>query len=444
MLKQEIARQAGWGSHFGRFQAIITGFRTSSIVFTLTPRSDYIITLIFEASDSTKFAADLFAHRGQKGAENVKLKKKFVSLFLIAGSVVCLAGTVLGQTYYVQPGDSLYSIAVRYGTTVDALRQANGLGSNAIAPGQSLNIASKGKAPAGTSLYTVHAGDTLFLLSQRFGVSVSSLKQANNLSSDYLVVGRQLVIPKSTGSGTAATTYKVQSGDTLYLIARRYGVSLAALEQANGIYDSQNLRVGQTLTIPTGSGSSYGSDTTNYTVQYGDTPYLIAARKGISVDTLLRANNLGSGSAIYPGQVIKIPRVQSGGSYNYYGYNLSQSDLDLLARLVTAESGGEPYEGQVAVAATILNRLRDPRYPKTIPGIVYQVDNGVYQYSPVLEGGINQPASDSAYRAVQNALSGWDPSHGANGFYNPAKTDSQWVRSHPTTAVIGNHVFFSY
>ena len=124
--------------------------------------------------------------------------------------------------------------------------------------------------------------------------------------------------------------------------------------------------------------------------------------------------------------------------------SISQSDLALLARLVSAESAGEPFEGQVAVAATILNRLKDPRYPNTIPGIVYQVESGRYQYSPVLDGRINQPASASAYQAVQLALSGWDPSNGANGFYNPAKTTSQWVRSHPATTVIGGHVFFKY
>ena len=117
--------------------------------------------------------------------------------------------------------------------------------------------------------------------------------------------------------------------------------------------------------------------------------------------------------------------------------------MDLLARLVTAESDGEPLIGQVAVAATILNRLRDPLYPKTIPGIIYEVDNGCYQYSPVLDGRINQPASASAYRAVQSAYSGWDPSNGANGFYNPAKTTNQWVSSQPETAIIGNHIFFN-
>ena len=107
-----------------------------------------------------------------------------------------------------------------------------------------------------------------------------------------------------------------------------------------------------------------------------------------------------------------------------------------------AEAGGEPYQGQVAVAATILNRLDSPRFPNTITEVIYQVVNGYYQYSPVLDGRINQPAADSARRAVRDAVNGADPSLGATGFYNPRKTSNQWVRQQPVTVTIGNHVFF--
>jgi spore germination cell wall hydrolase CwlJ-like protein len=329
-----------------------------------------------------KIEATLFARRGQKGAENMQLQKVSLSVFVLLVLSICCAGIAWGQTYYVQPGDSLYSIAARYGTTVSAIQTANGLRAGVIYPGQALNITS---APGpSTNYYTVRPGDTLFLLAQKFGVTVSDLKRRNNLSSDYLTVGRTLAIPAPTSSSTAKM-YQVQYGDTLYLIANRYGISVTALKEANGIYGNE-LRPGQTLKIPV-AGNSPGNNS---------------------------------------------------------NYSPSQTDLNLLARLVSAEAGGEPFEGQVAVAATILNRLRDPRYPKTIAGIIYQVDNGRYQYSPVLDGRINLPASSSAYRAVQSALTGWDPSKGANGFYNPDKTVNQWVRSHPVTTVIGNHVFFSY
>lgn len=121
----------------------------------------------------------------------------------------------------------------------------------------------------------------------------------------------------------------------------------------------------------------------------------------------------------------------------------SADDLDLLARLVRAEAGGEPYQGQVAVAATVFHRVDSPEYPNTIPGVVYQVVDGLYtQYEPVLNGTIDLPADDSARRAVQDALNGVDPSRGAIGFFNPDKTSNAWVRSRPVTVTIGNHVFF--
>ncbi len=366
----------------------------------------------------------------------MRLRKVWVSVFIF-GSLSLSAQVALGQTYYVQSGDSLSSIAARYGTTPATLQQINGLNSSSVYPGQAIQITS-GNARSASSGYVVRSGDTLYLLSQRYGVSIDALKRANNLSGNSLFPGQRLSIPTSGSSGSGTTTYRVQSGDSLYLIAKKYGITVEALRQANGI-SGNNLLAGQTLKIPSGSVSS-GS--TSYTVKSGDTLFLIAQRYGITVESLRQANNLSS-TALYPGQALRIP--QSASSSGGAGiFNLSQSDIDLLARLVSAESDGEPFTGQVAVAASILNRLEDPRYPKSIPGIVYQIDNGSYQYSPVLDGRINLPASSSAYQAVQSALSGWDPSNGGNGFYNPAKTTSQWVRSNPVTAVIGNHVFFSY
>ena len=122
--------------------------------------------------------------------------------------------------------------------------------------------------------------------------------------------------------------------------------------------------------------------------------------------------------------------------------NFSQEDIDLFARLVHSEAAGEPYTGQVAVAASVLNRLESSRYPNTLRGVILQVVNGHYQYSPVLDGRINLPANQTAYNAVYDALQGWDPSGGALGFYNPYKTNNQWVRQQPVTTAIGNHVFF--
>lgn len=126
----------------------------------------------------------------------------------------------------------------------------------------------------------------------------------------------------------------------------------------------------------------------------------------------------------------------------------SREELDLLARLVHAESKGERYEGQVAVAATVLNRVKHPDYPNTLQGVIYQVvvsgGRRYYQYEPVLNGTIHAPASQTAKDAVADALAGWDPSLGATGFFAPAKVGKgSWVWSRTPTVTIGNHRFFN-
>jgi N-acetylmuramoyl-L-alanine amidase len=123
-------------------------------------------------------------------------------------------------------------------------------------------------------------------------------------------------------------------------------------------------------------------------------------------------------------------------------FDFSAADMDLFARIVHAEAEGETFQGQIAVAATILNRIRSEIYPNTMGGVVYQVVSGKYQYSPVLDGRINRPAGESAKRAILEALGGNDPTGGATGFFNPAKTSNAWVRARPVTGVIGSHIFF--
>jgi len=119
----------------------------------------------------------------------------------------------------------------------------------------------------------------------------------------------------------------------------------------------------------------------------------------------------------------------------------SARDIELIAKLVYAEARGEPYLGQVAVAASVLNRLRDPNYPNSISEIIFQVVDGYYQYSPVQDGQINLTPDDTARSAVLDALNGLDPTGGATTFYNPSKTNDYWVRTRTYLTTIGNHVF---
>ena len=231
--------------------------------------------------------------------------------------------------------------------------------------------------------------------------------------------------------GEAALSHRVAAGDTLWLIARRYNTTVAQLTAANGLTGS-TIYPGQVLSIPVDF----------HTVRPGDTMWLIAQRYGVSLPALLAANPGVPAASIYPGQRINLPGSNGSSLPSRAGRDYSQQDIDLLARLVHAEAAGEPYIGQVAVAATVLNRVKSPIYPNTIRGVIYQVAYGYYQYSPVLDGRINLPANKTAYQAVYDALSGWDPSNGALGFYNPSKTGNQWVRQQTVTTVIGNHIFF--
>lgn len=122
-------------------------------------------------------------------------------------------------------------------------------------------------------------------------------------------------------------------------------------------------------------------------------------------------------------------------------------ELDLFARLIHAEAKGETYQGQVAVAASVLNRVLHPDYPSTLSGVINQVvttgGRRYYQYEPVLNGAIKAPASQTAKDAVNDALVGWDPSLKATGFFAPAKVgSSSWVWNRTPTVTIGNHRFF--
>ncbi len=125
-----------------------------------------------------------------------------------------------------------------------------------------------------------------------------------------------------------------------------------------------------------------------------------------------------------------------GGSGGAYG-GFSESDVQLLASIISAESRGEPYEGQVAVGAVIMNRIAHPSFPNTLSGVIYQEG----AFSCLYDGGINAAVADSAYQAAREAINGSDPTGGAIYYYNPAKTTNKWIWSREVVAVIGAHRF---
>ncbi|WP_242967055.1 spore cortex-lytic enzyme [Flavonifractor sp. An10] len=114
-----------------------------------------------------------------------------------------------------------------------------------------------------------------------------------------------------------------------------------------------------------------------------------------------------------------------------------ESTVELLARVISAEARGEPYSGQVAVGAVILNRVEHPSFPNTVAGVVYQPG----AFTCMVDGQIDQPVADSAYRAARDALNGADPSGGAIYYFNPSTATSAWIWSRPLIKVIGSHRF---
>ena len=117
------------------------------------------------------------------------------------------------------------------------------------------------------------------------------------------------------------------------------------------------------------------------------------------------------------------------------GHN--SSDYELLARIISAEARGEPYTGQVAVGAVILNRIEHPSFPDTIAGVVYQKG----AFSCLDDGQFYEPVADTAYKAATDALNGYDPSGGAIYYYNPKTATNKWITSRKIITTIGNHRF---
>jgi N-acetylmuramoyl-L-alanine amidase len=142
---------------------------------------------------------------------------------------------------------------------------------------------------------------------------------------------------------------------------------------------------------------------------------IYGSRTEAAVKVFSRKNGLTADGKAGP-QTLKAIGISGGSDTTQSG----SGNVNLLARLISAEARGEPYEGQVAVGAVVLNRVKHPSFPNTISGVIYQ--NGAF--TCVTDGQFNEPVADSAYRAARDALNGWDPAGGAIYYFNPSTATS--------------------
>ena len=204
-----------------------------------------------------------------------------------------ISSEMSGNTYTVKSGDSLWSIANKYNTSVSELKSLNNLNSNNLQVGQILILPGE-QSNNEDNTYTVKSGDSLWSIANKYNTSVSELKSLNNLSSDVLQIGQVLKLPSNNLTGN---TYTVKFGDSLWSIANKYNTSVNELKSLNNL-SSDILQIGQVLKLP--------SNNKLYIVKSGDSLWNIANRYNTTVNTLKNLNNLSSNSLTI-GQELILP-----------------------------------------------------------------------------------------------------------------------------------------
>ncbi|MFA7163399.1 MAG: LysM domain-containing protein [Eubacteriales bacterium] len=228
--------------------------------------------------------------------------------------VTCPQGT---QPYIVRAGDTFYSLAQRFNTTVMAIMRANpNVDPNRLMIGQTICIPgapSPGQCPHGSSPYVVRAGDTFYSLAQRFNTTVDAIRAANpGVDPNRLMIGQTICIPGAPSPGPCpqgSSPYVVRAGDTFYSLAQRFNTTVDAIRAANPGVDPNRLMIGQTICIPGApSPGPCPQGSSPYVVRAGDTFYSLAQRFNTTVDAIRAANPGVDPNRLMIGQTICIPR----------------------------------------------------------------------------------------------------------------------------------------
>ena len=255
-----------------------------------TPNAEAII-VEYGFLDSSADDVDQLKNNWQKYAEAV------VKAIATYANVPYKAVTTSENDYIVKSGDSLWSIAKKFGITVDELKKANNLKSNLLSINQVLTIPKGSSTEDNDDYYIVKKGDSLWKIANQFNTTVDKLKEINKLSTNDLSVGQKLLIKEKTTSTTKNNVYKVKAGDNLYKIANMYNVSVDDIKKANNL-NSNLLTINQELIIP--------KSNTIYTVKSGDTLYSIARKYNTTVTDIVKLNDLSTNNLTI-GQKLLIP-----------------------------------------------------------------------------------------------------------------------------------------
>ncbi len=322
-------------------------------------------------------------------------------------------GDFLGQLCSVDwPGVNRYATGARYpnpttnlGSDYERMINIVKLWKSSLLAAASVSVGlglMPAVAMAATTTVTVQPGDSLWKIANTYHVSIQSLEASNpTVNPSNLLVGTTLHLPQSQKQ----STYRVQKGDSFFLIAKKYGVTVTALESANPGLNALNLQVGQVLKIPGRVGAS----------GYVAAPMVRNTAMSIASKSTSPAS------------------ASSASAQNIYW----------LSRIIYAEAGNQSLQAQIAVGDVVWHRTMSPNYPNSIKGVVFQISNGYYQFSPVQNGTIYNTPSAASIQAAKDVLQKhMDLVPGAYVFYTPSKTPStSWVRKQPYVAAYDNMVF---
>ncbi len=281
-------------------------------------------------------------------------------------------------------------------------------------------------APNFTIIYVIQEGDTLFDIAMDYGVSVKSILNVNGISEDrWIKLGQELVIPRVVSEPAQGPDWNKNF-----------------FNQDNSETEALSLNVGSNYSVRINPEKKLpevnipDDKIIEYHVGVGDTLFDLARSLNTSIGVIMALNEMEDG-IIRVGQKIKLP-IHNLTPRQALARTVNQEDIDLLARAIYGEARGEPFIGQVAVGAVIINRVLSSYFPDSFYRVIHQKN----QFSAVADGQFYLSPNNTAYRAAREALRGTDPTMGSMYYYNPKTAKNQWWFSTRRMMVtIGDHVF---